>query len=203
VVRDTDPSAFGSFGVGPIKSVDGTLLNIAEAKYEAYDVQLDYSLSTSNLGGFDFSLMGTRQIHAQTRLIMSSPLVENVGLTYNNPSKYKANSAITWSARGWTAGWNSRYISSYTVSTAAATIQNQGGPTVPSQIYHDVFVKYRFADLTGGVVNSALANLEVKLGVTNVLNKEPPYDAFASNVYYSLYGDPRLATYQLSLSKAF
>jgi outer membrane receptor protein involved in Fe transport len=46
--------------------------------------------------------------------------------------------------------------------------------------------------------------MEVRVGVTNVFNKEPPYDAFFSGgFYYSPYGDPRLRTYNVSLRKSF
>jgi outer membrane receptor protein involved in Fe transport len=199
VVRDTNPATFGSFGVGPILSVDNTLLNIAEAKFEAADVQLDYQLPTASFGTFGFSLMGTRQVHAQSRLIESRPLVENVGVTFNNPPKYKANSSLTWSLRGWSAGWTSRYVDAYQVSTTAATILNQGGLMVAPQTYHDVSASYSFDHDA-----RLLSDLEVRLGVTNVFNKEPPYDAFFSGgFYYSPYGDPRLRTYNISLRKSF
>jgi len=63
---------------------------------------------------------------------------------------------------------------------------------VPSQTYHDVYGGYSF-----------LSSVEVQAGVKNVFNKRPPFDANMTALYYSPFGDPRLATYYVSIRKAF
>jgi len=68
---------------------------------------------------------------------------------------------------------------------------------VPSQTYHDVVGKYRF-----GPSSSWLDGTEVQAGVKNVFNTRPPFDASFAD-FYSPYGDPRLASYYVSLKKAF
>jgi outer membrane receptor protein involved in Fe transport len=49
-----------------------------------------------------------------------------------------------------------------------------------------------------------LTNTEWQLGIRNLFNTKPPLDVSnASGGYYSGFGDPRLASYYLSLKKAF
>jgi len=197
------------FGVGPIVLVDASLLNISKANIEAYDVQLDYRLDTASRGTFDWYALATWQTHYRTRLLDSQPTIENVGYSFNNPLKFKANAGLNWRQGGWTLGWSARYFDSYRVTTnvvsAANTviIRNQGSATVASQIYHDLFASYRFDEHSGGRWAGLLANTELQAGVKNVLNTEPPLDQNYSGKYYSPYGDPRLATYYLTIKHSF
>jgi iron complex outermembrane receptor protein len=49
-----------------------------------------------------------------------------------------------------------------------------------------------------------LDNAEIQLGIKNVFNKKPPLDLGNSPLnFYSTLGDPRLASYYLSLKKYF
>jgi outer membrane receptor protein involved in Fe transport len=43
----------------------------------------------------------------------------------------------------------------------------------------------------------------VRAVVNNVFNKRPPYDISQVGTLYSRFGDPRLANFNLSLSKSF
>ena len=81
---------------------------------------------------------------------------------------------------------------------------------VSGQIYHDVFVEYRLGRGARGSAwwRQALANTTLQLGVKDVFNHVPPYDAldFSSAnmpVLYSAYGDPRLAEYRFKVTKTF
>ncbi len=51
----------------------------------------------------------------------------------------------------------------------------------------------------------ALSDTSVQLGVRNIFNKVPPFDALGgvSQQWYSTYGDARLASYYLTVKKAF
>lgn len=68
---------------------------------------------------------------------------------------------------------------------------------MPHQVYHDINAGYEFAQSAGW-----LADTEIQLGARNVFNKSPPFDA-SSFPYYSVFGDPRLASYYLTLKKGF
>jgi outer membrane receptor protein involved in Fe transport len=87
-----------------------------------------------------------------------------------------------------------------------ASVAPQGSDRIPSQHYHDVFVARRFPQATAGDASwfrRALSRTELQIGVQNVLNKTPPFDAFRTPYYISSYGDARLATYTLTVRKNF
>jgi len=81
-------------------------------------------------------------------------------------------------------------------------------------MYHDLVLGYHFAEartpggtapgMSGGAL---LDGLELQLGVRNVFNKRPPHDlnpvSRSYTLSYSAFGDPRLASYWLSVRKAF
>jgi outer membrane receptor protein involved in Fe transport len=104
-----------------------------------------------------------------------------------------------------------RYIGSYKIDVSQVLgagngtdlLQAQGnGGRVKSQNYHDLFVTYR---VHGSAAAPAfLAGTEWQLGVRNVFNTTPPLDVSnAFGGYYSGFGDPRLASYYLSVKKSF
>jgi len=197
VIRGPAPAG-DPYAVGPIIAIDTLLVNIAQAEVEAFDLQLDYRLTTQRFGTFDLLALATRQTHFRTQVSPDLPVVENVGITRSNPLGFKGNAGVTWSMGGWTAGWSVRYFDSYVVSTSAVTLLNQGSPEVPSQTYHDVFLSY---ELPKGI-GTFLEGTEISAGATNVFNKAPPFDA-TGFPYYSTFGDPRLGSYLISLRKSF
>lgn len=195
------------YGVGPITLINNTLINLASAEVEAYDLAADYAVKT----GSDLTLglfgVATWTTHYRTQVLASDPVVDSVGITRNFPLKFKANAGLTWQYRHLKGGWTTRYFNSYQVAlnpatTGAATVANQGGLRVPSQVYHDVFVGYAF-DRGNARLNRILADAEIRIGVNNVFNTKPPFDAGDSSYYYSPYGDALLANYYVSLSKKF
>jgi hypothetical protein len=97
---------------------------------------------------------------------------------------------LSWSRGSWQAGPGLRYLGSYSASTNPVILLNQGSSRVPDQLYVDAFVSYHF----GG--------MEAKLVVHNVLDTQPPVDV-GSPLLYSAFGDPRLATYGITLRKTF
>lgn len=192
-----DPS-----GVGPITAVDITSINISRAQVEAYDVALDYRLDTARFGSFDFFALGTWQTHYRTQVVTGTPVVENVGMN-GFPLKFKGNAGVTWKWRNWTAGSVSRYFDDYRLSTDdPEIILNQGGPRVNSQLFHDIFVGYRLPRENARFLGQS-ADFEIQAGVKNALNDEPAFDASQISRYYSSYGDPRMATYYVTLKGSF
>lgn len=89
-----------------------------------------------------------------------------------------------------------------------STVAAQGGEDLPSQIYHDIFLSYAFGKLEAGegawrrAGMRLFSGMSVQLGIKNVFNTWPPFDAGFS-FYTSPYGDPRLRTYSVSLRKEF
>ncbi|MDB6170058.1 MAG: hypothetical protein JWM88_2922 [Verrucomicrobia bacterium] len=220
VVRGPLTTADQSLGytAGPINSIDDSLVNLSLAEIEAYDIQVDYEIKTHALGTFDFFVLGTEQLHFRTRLAPTTPLLENVGYftissTANSVLKFKGNAGLTWKFDRWTAGWTVNYFGgyyAYNASDSAATVAfrtlNQGSDHIPSQTYHDAFVSYRLpdADSSSRFWSKVRSGTEVTIGIRNIFNKAPPFDAQNTAFgYYSYYGNPRLATYYVMLKHTF
>ncbi len=186
---------------GPIASIDRTSVNVAQAKVEAYDAQLDYQNETAAAGTFAFFAIATLQTHYETQLISTAALTENAGISNANPLKLKGNFGITWQYRPLTLGWTARYFDSYLVAdpsavASALVILNQGSQSIPSQMYHDIFMRYRFSE-------NLLSGIEVLAGIKNLFDKTPPFDASFQYGYYSPFGDADLMKYYVSLKKNF
>jgi len=191
------------YGVGKITELHFNYINLARAKAEALDTQVDYHWETPSTGSFDFFLVGTWQPHYITQNRTTDPSTELAG-TYTGPLKKKANAGITWQRNEWTVGWLARFFDSYYINTNHAFDINQGSATIGNQTYHDVFAAYRFASVGSGFAGDLLSGSEITLGVKNVFNKRPPLDlSSASENQYSYYGDPRLAVYYMTIRKSF
>lgn len=182
--------------VGPVVGLSSQLLNFARTKVEALDLALDYELRTTSLGSFRLSASATKLLDHTDQITPIAPLVDTVGLAEG--LEWRANATVTWDYRNWTLGWFSQYFDSYALNAQRAVDPNQGAATIESQIYHDVVGRYRF-----GASQGLLAETEVSFGIRNVLNADPPVDVTLIVPGYSRFGDPRLATYYLTIKKGF
>jgi len=194
------------FGVGRITAIDFSLVNFARLELEAFDLSIDHHWDTRKWGAVDVFVLATYQPHYRTQPVPGAALIENAGIGADNPLKRKADAGLTWTFRQFTLGWSTHYFDSYRVAnpalgSSARVILNQGAQFVGSQVYHDLSGAYR---LGAGSPFAVLGNAEVQLGIKNVFNTSPPFDAAnGATGFYSPFGDPRLATYYLSLKTAF
>ncbi len=205
-VTRADPAPGDPFQVGPVTLVDLSLLSTDHVSTKGFDVSMDYRMATERHGLFTFGLLGTVVDTFTRQLTLVSPEEDIVGQVSNNgPLKLRANAALGWEWGNWTLAWTALYYSSYEQNTNPLFIQAQGGTTVPSQIYHNVLAGYRFPSAEGASGASwALSDLTITLGVRNVFDRVPPFDASQSNVQrYSPFGDYRLRSVQLSIGKKF
>jgi iron complex outermembrane receptor protein len=195
---------------GPITRLDASLMNIASAEIEAFDMQVDYEWST-RLGDFHFSTVATRQTHYLTQSLVGEPMLENVGLSYSNPQEYSGSADLSWTHRGWTASWLARYYDGYLTQnplfgTGASAILLQGnGGKVPSQTYHDVYVHWS-AEQSLAAPGPILSGTEVRFGIRNLFDKTPPFDATVYEIFrtfHSPLADPVGTSYQITLTKRF
>lgn len=188
------------WGVGQIVRVDDTAMNLSTVEIEATDLSIDYEHALGDYGSLTLFAIGSWQIHNLARATEVAPLLERVGAGYSNPQKFKGNAGVIWRNEPWTVGWYSRYFHSYKGSPTS-----QGGDgTVPSQIFHDLSIGYR-SPLSAGNRGLArwLSGVEYQLGILNVFDKMPAFDAAISPFYYSLLGDPRMRSYELSVRMNF
>ncbi|MBL8270019.1 TonB-dependent receptor [Steroidobacter sp.] len=195
------------YGVGQITIVDQSLINGTRAEIDGIDLGVLYSLPTAALGAFQFAANATVFQHYKVQDAIGSPLVDKVNEVANGgPLKFKANASLAWDLGPWSAGWSSYYFGSYDQYDVGTTIYvtAQGGETVPSQVYHDVFLAYRVPEAFGSRAGQILSGVNVQLAIKNLFDAAPPFDAFyQSPAYYSPFGDARMRSYSLTVSKEF
>ena len=188
------------FDVGPVTQIDASLINLSEQTIESFDFKVNYTLETDSYGEFVFDFDGVLLDKFESQLTPSSPLEETSGT--RSPLDFRATASLAWLYDNWAVQWSSQYYDDYKINDAGEVNPSQGGAYVDSQIYHDLFVSYAFPD-NSTVLAGALRNLRVEVGVNNVLNTTPPFDASDILRGISPFGDNRLARYTVSLRKSF
>ena len=190
-------------GFGPITALDLTNLNFAKAETEAYDYSAEYVFPNSSTGNWTVALSATELRHSRSQATANSPFVENAGVLnvlFGN-IKWRSTAGLKWAYRDLDVAWTSRYYGSYYLTTDHEVLPGQGAARVESQLYHDVSIGYH---VRGAQRYSILAGSVVQIGVTNIFNDRPPFDARAVNQnYYSDVGDPRLGAYYVSIRGSF
>ena len=205
--------------VGPIVLIDNTNINAPEISTSSYNLQADYAFRTASYGRFDFSAVASSWQHYFIQSTIGGASVEQL----SNPNtsaigaglglaKFKGNLGVDWTMGSFSAGWLTRYVAPYTDGSrygigGAFPTQGTVNGWVSGQIYHDVYFGYKIGKATMGASwwRNALTNTSVQLGVRNVFNKVPPFDALGgfAPFWYSTYGDGRLASYYFTLKKDF
>jgi len=187
------------YGVGEIIQVNTYRMNATKMETAGVDLGARYLLQTDVSGDFDVSINATFTDYYRTQSAPNTALTDWVGVPSNSgPLKRRINSSVVWNRNHWGAGWNASYYDSYQLNpTSAAAIAQQGSNRVPSQLYHDAFVRYTLPN--GGIWRG----LELTFGVKNLFDKLPPVDMSRTTFYYSTFGDPRLRRLYLNVKKNF
>lgn len=189
---------------GPITLVDASLINISRTRIRAWDFQADYEYESHGLGRFRVYGIGTLQTEFRRQVLLTDIAQNSVGFS-DGPLRWRGQFGVDWSLGGISVNWNTQYYSSYKVSYAneppsvnARRLALQGREGVPSQIYHDISVRYVFKTRA----NPLLEGMEITIGVQNIFDKRPPTIADLLRGY-SMYGDPRLRRFVLGARKQF
>jgi iron complex outermembrane receptor protein len=190
------------FGVGPITQLDLSLVSAEHVSTEGFDLSVGYRHETPRHGTFSIDLLGT-VVDSFTRMVeLGGESEEVVNQVWNGgPLDFRANATFGWQQGNWRLSWTAMHYGSYEQYPDPLYLIAQGGPTVPSQTYHNLLVGYRFGPAGG--TSSALADLDVSLGIRNVFDKLPPFDVGGTEGYYSPFGDSRLRSVQLAIGKRF
>jgi outer membrane receptor protein involved in Fe transport len=196
------------YGVGAITLIDQRLINGTRAEISGIDFGLSYAFDAGAYGNFQFASAATLFDDYKIQTALGTPLVQKVNqVADNGPLRFKANASLSWDLREWSAGWLTYYYGSYDQYRQGNDlyVRAQGGNSVPSQVFHDMYVGYRFAPAAARSIGGGLLDdVSVQLGVKNVFDKAPAFDAFYSiTAYYSPFGDPRMRSYSLSVAKSF
>ncbi len=201
-------AAMGFTG-GNIIGFDSSLANLSRSRVEAFDFQVDYRWSTA-WGTFSAYALATYQPHFEQQILPTSPVVNAAGFG-DAPLEVRGNGGITLERGPWTVGWSTQYYGTYlaypsfadTAAIGRAKQSNGGSRYIPSQIYHDLFARYRFdADLP--FARGFFADTEWMVGIMNVFDTLPPIlGGTAARRGFSSFGDPRLRRYTVSFRKSF
>lgn len=195
------------FTAGRIISLRTVSTNFARTDITSFDLSADYRIESRSAGLFHIYAIVTHQSDLKLRLLAADPLRNFVGFA-GGPLSWRGNAGVNWTVGSLDIGWNAQFYDSYSVRRAVDpndsgsndNVARQGSERIPSQIYHDLNVRYRFGDS----ISSVLRGVELSAGVQNLFDSRPPVRATGAAVgTYSAYGDPRLRRYTLSLRRSF
>lgn len=190
---------------GPVIAIDQTAVNVSRSRVRAWDFRLDYRFQLSRFGEFSLHAVGTRQTRFERSLLAGDAFISSLDFA-DGPLRWRGNLGAAWTLGGLSVSWNMQIYNSYrlcgstnSASNCATKVANQGADRVPSQSYHDLYVRYEFGD------GSILANTDIAVGINNLFNHLPPVigQSLAVDGTYSPYGDPRLRRFVASLRRRF
>lgn len=190
ITRGTNVQVAGANYV--LTAVNEQLQNVAKLKVEGVDVDLRYAQTLpGGWGMLNLGLLATWYDTATLQTVAEPiNLLGQAGGSTSDQGwvKFTANANIGWKGHGLGVNWNMRHIGrSDMAATGANTTTTTGGfPQIGSHTYHNLRLSY---DLT--------KNAEVYAGVTNLMDKKPPF--FASGTsgtqaldtvpgYYDVFG---------------
>ena len=206
-----------------IALVDTSLINLSYYETAGWDFAAAYR-KTVAIGNLSLSASTTLTNYYSRQIGPKDPFLDYVGYpSLRGVPRLKSSGTFAWGKKGLTLGWTSRFISSYgvfdspgspyysnpTVPPANRISNAQGGYSVESQLYHDIFGSYAFGRQGSGpgrqsrISRALLKGLTLKAGVRNLLDSAPPFDAYNNPYFYSYYGSPNLREYWISVRKDF
>ncbi|WP_197457013.1 TonB-dependent receptor domain-containing protein [Cephaloticoccus capnophilus] len=189
------------YPVGPVIQINRAVMNMLKMETSGIDLGARYLWRGGSFGDVDIAANATLSDYYRTQTSITSGVLERRGIpSQSGPLNQRINGSLVWTRGPWSCGWATQYYSRYRITpTSTTSIRRQGGPLVASQIYHDVFVRYRVS--TRGR-HRAFEGLELTLGAKNVLDKAPPTD-MSRGYYYSTFGDPRMRRLYANVKKTF
>jgi iron complex outermembrane receptor protein len=206
---------------GRVTVVNTSLVNLSYYRMTGWDFSGAYRRTLSAIGTLSLSASGTLYNNYKKQIALDGPFLDYVGWpSSGGVPRFRGNSTFAWGKNGLTLGWTVRFIGSYGVyaapgspyySTPAVALNTlytnaQGGNTVASQIYHDIFGSYVFgkSGKEGSRLSKALLQgVTLKAGIRDLFNTPPPLDVFNSPYFYSYYGSAAMCQYWVTLSKDF
>jgi len=211
---------------GVITTVDTSAMNLFLRDSDSLDLNVDYQRKTA-WGTWNFNLNATRLLSLTSQLLLTRPMVDAAGHSPGDGGapEYKGALSIGWEQGPWNAVWTTSYTGSYLqygVAGGPTSVRSfnggvsddyivpHGGTSISSQTYHDASLSYAFG---AGADRAKTANwrervaqgLTLQLGVRNVFNTVPPFDAYymLTHAGTSPFADLRLRSYWVSVKKTF
>jgi outer membrane receptor protein involved in Fe transport len=193
VTRNTNPATFGIYGVGPITAIDDSNINVSTQRVRAYDFSLEYRVDAGRAGAFTFTSTATHLKMNAIRVIPTADEQENAGT--RAALQWRAAGTVGWSYNAWSANWSTRFFDKYCMVSGCVVQLNQGSASIPSQVYHDIFIDFA----PDKEVTPWGSKVELQFGINNIFDRDPPIDTDNTSQYYSTFGDPRGSNYYAAI----
>lgn len=161
----TYPVAGGVLPANWTLFVDGRAKNLAKSISRGVDFELRTRITGERLGDLVLGVNGTVFTRYEVAATANSPLVDQLNTIFN-PIKYKARALAQWSKGNLSAGAVVNYTGSYDNNLATPVQRVRSHSTL------DLRVSYALEGLGGAAM---LRDATVALGVTNVLDRDPPF----------------------------
>ncbi len=141
--------------------------NIAFRKTEGVDLAIDYRFDVADLGRFYVSLLGTQVLRNERKATQELPVRDCAG-KYGSicgvpDPELRFNQQTTWSVGDFDLGYRWRYLKGTSYDTPAAAFVPFR--TIGARQYVDLMLGWRPKQVRG---------LSVRVGVNNLLDKDPP-----------------------------
>jgi iron complex outermembrane recepter protein len=177
---NTGTASSGSLWLGTEAFVTDTTLNLGELQQEGFDFEFNYRLDAGLVGKFDFNLSGNYDLHFRETPYVGSGTYDCAG--YYGPScgatggimpRIKSNFRINYSTPlpGFDMWAKWRFIGPVKTQNLSQNPLLAGPVDNISGIGNQV-PGYNYIDL--GVSYQAMKQVTVRLGVNNLLDKDPP-----------------------------
>jgi outer membrane receptor protein involved in Fe transport len=186
LTRGTHPLLPGANYV--LRAVNEELQNVASMSVKGVDIDVRYGFKAGTWGDFDLSAVATIYDEATMLPLAGEDPLDLLGQAGGSTSdqgfiKFTANANVGWKKGPFKANWNMRHIGR---ADMAVGTTEAGYPKIGGHTYHNVRVGY--------TLNK---NADFYFGVTNLLDKKPPF--FASGTsgtqaldtipgYYDIFG---------------
>ncbi len=155
-------------GGDPLAYIINTNQNLGDTKTNGFDVQIDWQSGATQYGRFGVNLRGSYVTDYEFQVLKNgaySQPIGNYNANFGGPVlRYQQVTTLTWQQANWGASLVNRYQSGY--------LDQNGGSVAPAFRIHEVD-NYSIYDL--GVTYAGFRNLSLRMGVLNLLDKDPPF----------------------------
>ncbi len=206
--------------VGRLFSDNTPFVNLATSFDEGWDFGLTYVMPQNRFGNFTLNsdwayLMTTKNTLLPTNL---APIITN-SLDVGGAARWRGTSTIGWRKGSWSGSLGAYYAGESTdtgATTTAAVYESLGKPSYLAKQFSAGAYQYRYVmgeTLTYNVSlgyqfpaagREWLSRTKVRIGIVNVLNREPPLASGAFGYNPGVTGNLAVGrTWNLELSKSF
>lgn len=185
---------------GPLLLMDLRRMNFGLLRTSGVDGSASFSFNT-RLGQFTPNLSATWVREFVTSDLFGGPEVTRVSVANLGGSiaRWRAVAGMAWSHRGLGLSATARYIPSY---DDVDTLDQRNGRTVRSQTLVDAQLSFDLQDIVSK--HSPWSGFEIRAGVSNLFNEEPPFAEVGwLNGYDPSQGDLKQRFAYLKVSKKF